>query len=623
MEEFNQTSNNGTQDATQRRGSDIKKQNSAHNSPKRRFSQRHRQKPSHPKREDLQGEDTSEHSKEPHVKIIPLGGLEEVGRNSTVFEYTDPATKKRDIIIVDLGLQFPEEAMMGIDYIIPNISYLKNKLQDLRAIVITHGHMDHIGAIPYLLDKLGNPMIYAGELAKGIMLKRQEDFPMDIQPNIIGVQAGDNVRIGAFEVEFIHVNHNIPDSFSLAIRTPVGTIFHTGDYKFDRNPALQAPADIGRIAHIGKEGVKVLLADSTSVIEEGYSIPEADIEKSLDEIFTRFSKSRLIVATFSTLISRVSQVIHLAEKHGRRVALEGFSMKSNVEIAHELGHIAFDAKTMISTKKAVTLPPNQVVILCPGAQGEGNAALMRIAQREHPHIKLSQSDVVLFSSSVIPGNERSIQGVHDSLARQGAKVINYRMMDIHSGGHAYKEDAKMLLNLVRPEHFIPIHGNHFMLRLHAEIAEELGVKRENIHVLDNGNVANMSKANFWVLKEKVPTNYIMVDGLGVGDVGEIVLRDRQRMAQDGMFAIILIIDSQNGSVKEPIDIISRGFIYMNESRELVNDARQEIKRIVQKTAHQEPFNPSYVRDTLRDELGEFLYERTHRRPLILPVVLKI
>ena len=248
---------------------------------------------------------------------------------------------------------------------------------------------------------------------------------------------------------------------------------------------------------------------------------------------------------------------------------------------------------------------------------------MRMAQKEHPFIHISNRDVVLFSSSVIPGNERTVQSVRDELARQGAKVIHYKMMDIHTGGHAHKEDAKMLFNLVRPEHFIPIHGNHFMLRIHAEVAEELGVKVQNIHVLDNGNVANMGKTNFWVLKEKVPTNYIMVDGLGVGDVGEIVLRDRQRMAQDGMFAIILIIDSQSGSVKEPIDIISRGFVYMNESRELVNDARQEIKRIVHKTAHQEPFNPSYVRDALRDELGEFLYERTHRRPLILPVVVKI
>lgn len=564
-----------------------------------------------------------EQHKEPVVKVIPLGGLEEVGRNSTIFEYVDPETKKRDIIIVDLGLQFPEEAMMGIDYIIPNVAYLKDKVEDIRGIIITHGHYDHIGAIPYLLEKLGNPPMYAGDLAKGIILKRQEDFPASPQPNIISVKAGDVITLGAFETEFIHVNHNIPDSFALAIKTPTGTIFHTGDYKFDRNPVLQEPTDVARIAQIGKDGVRLLMADSTSVIEEGYSIPEADIEKSLDEIFSRFSQNRLILATFSSLISRIQQVFKLAEKYDRKVAIEGRSMKHNVEISYELGYVKFDVKNLISTKKAVTLPPGKVVILCTGAQGEENAVLMRIAQKEHPHIKLTNKDVVLFSSSVIPGNERTVQSVHDELARQGAKVVNYRMMDIHSGGHAYREDAKMLFNLVRPEHFIPIHGNHFMLRIHAELAQELGVSPEHTHVLDNGQVFKLFPRSVELSKEKVPTNYIMVDGLGVGDIGEIVLRDRQRMAQDGMFAIILIIDSQTGKVKEPIDIISRGFIYMNAARDLVNDARGEIKRIVQKTAHQEPFNPVYVRDTLRDELGEFLYEKTHRRPLILPVVLKI
>ncbi|MBI3334875.1 MAG: ribonuclease J, partial [Candidatus Portnoybacteria bacterium] len=440
----------------------------------------------------------TEHEKgiqEPVLRVIPLGGLEEVGRNSTIFEYVDPQKNIRDIIIVDLGLQFPEEAMMGIDYIIPNISYLKNKVHDIRGLVITHGHMDHIGAIPYLLDKLGNPPVWAGELARGIILKRQEEFPATPRANVLVVRAGDVIHLGAFEIEFIHVNHNIPDSFALAIRTPLGTLFHTGDYKFDRNPALQEPTDIGRIAHIGKEGVKLLLADSTSVIEEGYSIPEADIEKSLDEIFARFAKSRLIIATFSTLISRIQQVFRLAEKYGRKVALEGYSMKSTVDIAHQLGHITFDPKTLVSTKKAAAFPHDRVVILCTGAQGEENAVLMRIAQREHPHLKLSSRDVVLFSSSVIPGNERTIQGVHDALARQGAKVINYRMMDIHSGGHAYREDAKMLFNLTRPHYFIPIHGNHFMLRIHEEIACELGVKPEHIFVLDNGQVVNITLNN--------------------------------------------------------------------------------------------------------------------------------
>lgn len=560
---------------------------------------------------------------QPHVNIIPLGGLEEVGRNATVFEYIDPLEKKRDIIIVDLGLQFPEEAMMGIDFIIPNITYLKNKLQDIRGIVITHGHLDHIGAIPYLLEKLGNPPIYTGDLAKGVILRRQEDFPHVPKPNIIAVKSREKVTLGAFEIEFIHVNHNIPNSFALAIKTPAGSMFHTGDYKFDRNPVLEKPTDFARIAHLGEEGIDVLLADSTSAGEEGYSIPEADIEETLDHIFQRYTKNRIIVATFSLLLSRIQQVLRIAALHGRKVAIDGYSMKNAVEIAYELGFMNFDPKALVSSKKAATLPPSSIVILCTGAQGEGNAALMRMAQKEHPYIKLTSQDVVLFSSSVIPGNERTVQMVRDELSRQGAKVIHYKMMDIHAGGHAHKEDVKMLFNLLHPKHFIPIHGNHFMLRLHEEIAQSLGMPQENIHVLDNGQIAVLTRNSLTSTKQRVPTSYVMVDGLGVGDVGEIVLRDRQRMAQDGMFAIILIIDSQNGSIKEPIDIISRGFIYMNESRELVNDARQEIKRIVQKSTQQQPFNPNYVRDLLREELGEFLYEKTHRRPLILPMVVKM
>lgn len=572
---------------------------------------------------DTQKNAHAQFPKEPHVKIVALGGLEEVGRNATVFEYYDPETKKRDIIIVDLGLQFPEEAMMGIDFIIPNVAYLKNKTQDIRGIVITHGHMDHIGAIPYLLERLGNPPIYAGELARGVILKRQGEFPHFPEPRIIAVKPRDKVTLGAFEIEFIHINHNIPDSFALAIQTPVGMIFHTGDYKFDRNPVLEGPTDFARIAHVGENGVDVLMADSTSVGEEGYSIPEADIEENLDEIFQRFSKNRIIVATFSLLLSRIQQVFNIAEKYGRKVALDGFSMKSAVEIAHELGFMKFNPKMLMSSKKAATFPANEVVILCTGAQGEGNASLMRMAQKEHPFIQISNRDVVLFSSSVIPGNERTVQSVRDELARQGAKVIHYKMMDIHTGGHAHKEDAKMLFNLLRPKNFIPIHGNHFMLKIHAEIAQGLGMQPEHILVLDNGQIATLTKDGLRQTTYKAPTNYIMVDGLGVGDVGEIVLRDRQRMAQDGMFAVIVIIDSQTGAIKEPVDIISRGFVYMNEARNLVNDARQEIKQIVHKTTQQEPFNPSYVRDTLRDELGEFLYERTHRRPLILPVVMKI
>ena len=560
---------------------------------------------------------------EPRVRIIPLGGLEEVGRNCTIIEYYEPETKKRDIIIIDLGLQFPEEAMMGIDFVIPNTYYLQNKIKDIKGIIITHGHYDHIGAIPYLMDKLGNPPIFAGALARSIILKRQDDFPNAQKPKIKIMNSGEKIDLGVFNIEFVHVNHNIPDSFSLYIKTPTGTIYHSGDFKFDRNPAMEAPADIGRIANIGKEGVDVLMSDSTSVNEKGQAIPEESVKQELEKIFDQYRDYRIIIGTISSNIGRIAQILEISEKMGRFVAVEGYSMKSNVLITKELGYLKLDAKTLISSKKATTLSPSKVTIMCTGAQGEDRAALMRIAQKEHKFLELTNKDVVLFSSSVIPGNERTVQTVHDLLARQAGKVINYRMMGIHSGGHARAEDAKMLISLIKPKYLIPIHGNYFMLKAHTEIGQELGMKPERTFALDNGNIFNLSKKDIWISKKKVPTNYIMVDGLGVGDVGEIVLRDRQKMAEEGMFTIIILIDSQTGKVKEPIDIISRGFIYMNDRRDLVNEARNKIKEIVMHTASQEPFNASYVRDELREELGEFLYKKTHRRPLILPVVMKI
>src|SRR3989344_2009319 len=380
---------------------------------------------------------------EPRVRIIPLGGLEEVGRNCTIIEYYEPETKKRDIIIIDLGLQFPEEAMMGIDFVIPNTYYLQNKIKDIKGIIITHGHYDHIGAIPYLMDKLGNPPIFAGALARSIILKRQDDFPNAQKPKIKIMNSGEKIDLGVFNIEFVHVNHNIPDSFSLYIKTPTGTIYHSGDFKFDRNPAMEAPADIGRIANIG----------------------------------------------------RMAQILEISEKMGRFVAVEGYSMKSNVLITKELGYLKLDAKTLISSKKATTLSPSKVTIMCTGAQGEDRAALMRIAQKEHKFIELTNKDVVLFSSSVIPGNERTVQTVHDLLARQAGKVINYRMMGIHSGGHARAEDAKMLISLIKPKYLIPIHGNYFMLKAHTEIGQELGMKPEHTFALDNGNIFNLSKKN--------------------------------------------------------------------------------------------------------------------------------
>ena len=552
------------------------------------------------------------------LQIIPLGGLEEIGRNCTILRYGN------DIIIVDMGLQFPEEDMPGIDYIIPNIEYLRNKSKMVRGVIITHGHYDHIGAIPHIMPQIGNPPIYTGRLTKGIILKRQEDFPHLPPLKIHTVTGGDKIKLGSFQVEFVHINHNIPDSFALAIKTPEGVVFHTGDFKFDRSPFLDKPADVERIKEIGKEGVLVLMSDSTDAEVDGYSESESEIKESLEEIFMESKENRMIVATFSSLISRIQQIFDLAQKYGRFVAIDGLSMKRNVEIARDLGYLKVNPQTLVDIRNAGNFRDSKILILCTGTQGEDKSVLMRIVQKDHPFVRIEPGDVVVFSSSVVPGNERTVQRVKDTLYRQGAKVFHYKMMDIHAGGHAHREDLKNMIKFIHPRYFIPVHGSFYMLKIHGDLAREVGIPQDNIFVLENGRVLNFQSGRAWLDKEKVPTNFVMVDGLGVGDVGEIVLRDRQKMSEDGMFVIIVTLDSKTGQPKEKIDIISRGFIYMNQSKALLEETRKKIREIVKETAAKEhAINWVYVKDNLRDRVGQFLYRKTHRRPLILPVVMEV
>jgi ribonuclease J len=551
------------------------------------------------------------------LRIIPLGGLEEVGRNMTVFEYDN------DIVIVDMGLQFPEEDMPGIDYIIPDISYLKGKEKNIRGIVITHGHYDHIGALPHLIERLGNPPIFAAPLTLGIIKKREEDYPKKIKLKLNAVKKTDKINLGKFRVEFFHVNHSIPDGMGLAIFSPAGLVMYTGDFKFDFSPINDSPADIGRISELGRRGVSVLMSDSTDAETPGHSISERTIMETLGRIFDSAS-GRIIAVTFSSLISRIQQIVILAEERGRKVALDGFSMKTNVEIAKQLGYIKIKKGTIIRTEDANKYPDNRVVVVGTGAQGESNAMLMRIANREHRSIAVHKGDTIIFSSSVVPGNERTVQGLKDTLCRQGAKIIHYKMMDIHAGGHAYREDLKMMIGLSRPKFFIPIHGNYYMRKIHAELAESTGIPGQNIILPDNGSVVELTPRTMRMAKEKVPSNYVMVDGLGVGDVGQVVLRDRQVMAKDGVFTVVLIIDSKTKKLLGEPDIISRGFIYMKESVELLNDTKKKLKEIVAaKTPAEGPINWAYVRNNIRDIMGEFLYSKTQRRPLILPVVIEV
>jgi ribonuclease J len=534
----------------------------------------------------------------------------------TVFEYG------QEIIIVDMGLQFPEEDMPGIDYIIPNIEYLKGKEKNIKGVFITHGHYDHIGAIPHLMPKLGNPPMFGSAMTAGIIKKRQEDYP-NKNINIHVVDYDSRINLGNFKVEFFHVNHTIPGVLGLVIHTPEGIVVHTADFKFDHSPIADKPADIGRIAQIGTKNVLALMSDSTSAEVPGYSISENDIQKVLDDIFFR-AEGRVIVATFSSLISRIQQIITISEKYGRKVAIDGYSMRNNVEIAHKLGHLKIKKGTLIKTDQIKNFPDNKVSLMCTGAQGEEKAVLMRIVNKEHKHVNIKKGDSVIFSSSVVPGNETTVQNLKDQLYRQEAHVIHYKMMDVHAGGHGHAEDLKMMLNLIKPKYFIPVHGNYYMLKLHAEIAKAVGVPESNSLVGSNGRVIELTADSGVLTKEKVPANYVMVDGLGVGDVGNVVLRDRQQMSEDGMFTVIVIIDSKTGKVFGQPDIISRGFIYMKGAPELIRETKRKVTEIANKTSTPEnDVNWAYVKDNIRDQIGQFLFDKTQRRPMVLPVVIEV
>ena len=555
--------------------------------------------------------------KQKNLRIIPLGGLGEVGRNMMLFEWG------KKILIIDMGFRLPEENMPGIDYIIPNINYLKGREKDILGILFTHGHYDHIGAVPYLIEKLGNPEIFASALTRGIILKRQDDFPYHPRLEINEVKDGSTIRLNPFRIEFFKINHNIPDNLGLFIETPIGNILHTSDFKFDLAPVNDLPTNFQKLRRLAKRKILLLMSDSTGAEEDGHSLSEKEILKNLEEIF-REAKGRIIAATFASLINRIQQIITLSEKFGRKIILEGYSMKTNVEIARNLGYIKLKRETLIGSKEIENYPDSRITILCTGAQGEGSAVLMRIANREHRFIRLRKGDSVILSSSVIPGNERTVQVLKDEILRQGAMVFHYQMMDIHAGGHAQKEELKEMIKIMRPRFFLPIHGQYSMLVSHANLAQKMGVPEKNIAVAENGQIINLSKKRILVEKTEIPSNYVMVDGLGIGDVGEVVLRDRQMLAKDGMFVIVAVVDRQTGKVRGSPDIISRGFVYLRESKELLKETRRKVIGIIHKTTGAGgAVNWVYVKDEIRNKIGQFLFSRTQRRPMILPVVIEV
>jgi len=556
-------------------------------------------------------------SKEEPLRFAALGGLEEIGRNSLFFEY------RNEIVVIDLGLQFPEEDTPGVDFIIPNVSYLESRKPNIKAIIITHAHYDHIGAIPYLLHKLGNPPIYTTRLTKEIILRRQRDFPNAIKPIFEVVKDGESRSLGKFfSATFFGVTHNIPDGIGTILKTPIGNVVHPGEFKFDYD-LNGKPRNLQKWEEIGKNGIHTLLLDSTGAEVPGYALSERIVEAELKKLFIS-AKGRIIVSTFASLLDRIGEMIKIAEKLNRKVAISGLSMKTNLQIAQNLGYLKFQKDTFIPVEEIHKYPDEKLLLLCTGAQGEPQASLMKIANGEHRYIQVKKGDTIILSSSIVPGNERSVQNLKDNLSRQGAIIYHYKMLDIHSSGHAPQEELKTVMRLVKPKFFLPIHGYYFMRWRNAKLAEEvLKLKPEEIALTDNGRVVELRKNSIKVTDEQLPAYYVMVDGLGVGDVEEMVLRDRRVLAQEGMLVIIVSLKRETGKLLKNPDIISRGFIYLKNSQELLEEIRKRIKILINQIPKYQPLDADYAKTLIRDQIGQFLYRKTKRKPMILPVIIEI
>lgn len=554
------------------------------------------------------------------IRVIPMGGVEEIGKNMTAVEYKD------DIVIIDMGFQFSGEDTPGVDYIIPEIGYLEARKEKIRGVFVTHGHLDHIGGLPYMLPRLGNPEVYTRMLTSLIINKRQEEFPHLPKPKIEIIETNAHLKVGKhLSVRFFNVTHTIPDAMGVIVETPHGNIIFTGDLKVDHDNGIPTEEEVKTWTEVGNANNLLLLADSTNVEKPGFSFSERAVHENLKKIIAD-SQGRLIVGTFASLLERIIFVIKTAEELGKKVAITGRSMKVNVEIAKQLGALKVKPSTIIAPEEIDNHPANKVIILATGAQGDEFAALMRMANRQHKQVKLHKGDTVLLSSSVIPGNEKNVQKLKDNLSRQGAKIIHYMIADVHSSGHANADEMLWIHKMVKPRFFVPIHGYHYMLRVHGEVAERAGVPEENIVIPDNGMVIEISDEGRKItgLKERVSTGIVMVDALGKGDVKEVVIRDRQVLAQDGMFVIVAVIDVRDGSVRQSPDIISRGFIYLKESQEILRQTRFIIKKTIEEGVKQmHPINFDYVKNSVREKVGKYLLQQTGKRPIIIPVILEV
>ncbi len=555
------------------------------------------------------------------IRIIPLGGVEEIGKNMTAIQYGN------DIIVVDIGFQFKDDDTPGIDFILPNTKYLEERRDQIKAVIITHGHLDHIGGLPYIMPRIGNPPVYTRLLTSVLISKRQEEFPHVPKLDIRVVEKNETITIGQLSIKFFAVTHTIPDAMGVIIVTPFGSIVHTGDLKLDHDNGVATPEEEAEYDRAFKnEKVLLLMADSTNVENPGFSLPEKVVHKNLEEIIKNM-QGRLIIATFSSLLERLLKIVEFSEKYGKKVVVEGRSLKQNIEICKHIGLLKAKKETLISVDEIDNYPPERIVILSTGAQANEFSALVRMSQKSHAKIKITPRDTIILSSSVVPGNERAVQKLKDNLSRQGAKILHYRIADVHSSGHANRDETAWIHKKIHPKFFMPLHGYHYMLRAHCDVAKEAnGLKEEDVIIPDNGTVVEIQNGGTKIvkLKEKAASGLVLVDGFSVGDVQDVVIRDRQMLAQDGIFIIFGIMNAQTGKLRKSPDIISRGFVYLREAQELLHEVRMLIRETVEKSTHgMNPINLDFVKDNVTDTVSRFLLQQTAKRPMVIPVILTI
>ena len=553
--------------------------------------------------------------KKPNLKIIPLGGLHEIGKNITVFEYED------EMIIVDCGLSFPEDDMLGVDLVIPDITYVLKNQEKLKGIVITHGHEDHIGGIPYFLKQLNTP-IYATRLAAGLISNKLEEHKLLRSTEMHIINQGETIKLGKnFSVEFIRSSHSIPDSVMLAITTPAGTVLHTGDFKVDYTPIDGQLMDFGRIAELGKEGILALMSDSTNSERKGFTMSESTVGDVLDKLFANCTK-RIVVATFASNVHRIQQIVNSAVKYGRKIAVCGRSMINMITTAAELGYIKCPEKLFIDIDMISSYSDDQLVIITTGSQGEPMSALTRMAAGDHRKVKITPNDLIIISATPIPGNEKYVSKVIDDLMQLGAEVVYSALADIHVSGHACQEEQKLILALAKPKYFIPVHGEYRQLRAHSETAMSMGIDKDRIVMLTNGRVLEINEQEM-KFTGTVPSGRVLVDGLGVGDVGNIVLRDRQHLAQDGLIVIVLTMDSQTGEVVAGPDVISRGFVYVRESENLMDDVKSVVRHEISLCEQRGIRDWATIKSSVKENLRDYLFIKTKRNPMIIPIIMEV